>query len=67
MFVNILAICKHASFLASYGKEDEILGGLLRAINTLSAEDNCHQIARSLMQNETIFLEFSPKYDDGAL
>ena len=44
----------------SYGKEDGILGGPLRAINLLSAEDNCLQVAGS------IFLELSIKYDDGA-
>ena len=39
------------------------LGGLLQAIN---AEDNYHQVAGSLVKNETTFLEFSLKYD-GAL
>ena len=42
----------------SYGKEDGILGGPLLAINLLSAEDNCLQLARSLVQNEAIFFEF---------
>ena len=46
-------------FLVSYGKEDGILGGPLRAINSLSAEDNCLQVAGSLVQNETTFFEFS--------
>ena len=50
----------------SYGKEDEILGGPLQVINFLFAEDNCLQLAGSLVQNEAIFLEFSLTYDDGA-
>ena len=44
-----------------------ILGGPLQAINCLSTEDNGLQVAGSLVQNETIFFEFSLKYDDGAL
>ena len=47
-------------------KKDGILGGPLRAINSLSAEDNCLQLAGSLVQNKAIFLEFSLKYDDRA-
>ena len=49
-------------------KEDRILGGPLQAIinNSLSAEDNCLQLAGTLRRNEAIFLEFSLKYDDGA-
>ena len=43
------------------------LGGPLRAINSLSAEDNCLQLAGSLVRNKPIFLEFSLKYDEGPL
>ena len=50
----------------SYGKENGILGGQLRAINSLSVEDNCLQLAGSPVQNEAIFLDFNLKYDDGA-
>ena len=69
ILVNLCLTVRVASFSIislSYGKEDGILGGPLRAINLLSAEDNCLQLAESLMQNEAIFLEFSLKYDDGA-
>ena len=51
----------------SYGKENGILGGPLQATDSLSAEDNCLQLAGSPVQNEVIFLEFSLKYDDGPL
>ena len=54
-------------FLILYGKENGILGGPLRTISSLSAEDNYLQVTGSLMQNETIFLEFSLKFDDGGL
>ena len=57
-------ICK---LLVSYGKEDRIIGDPLQGISTLSAEDNCLQAEGSLVQNETIFLEFGLKFDDGAL
>ena len=55
--------------LVSYGKEDGMLDGPLQAINSLSAEDNClpKYVAGSIVQNKTIFLEFSLKYADEAL
>ena len=40
----------------SYGKT-----GPLRAINSLSTEDKCLQLAGLLVQNEATFLEFSLK------
>ena len=51
--------------LVSYGREWN--SRWLQAINSLSAEDNCLQVTGSLVQNETIFLEFSLKYDNRAL
>ena len=47
----------------SYRKEDGILGGLLCAINSLSAEDHCFQLAGSLVRNEAIIFKIN---DDGA-
>ena len=61
--MTIVCMC----VLASYGKEDGILGISLQAINSLSTEDYCLQVAGSLAQNETILFEFSLKYDDGTL
>ena len=51
---NVSPLSNVASFSIislSYGKEDRILGGPLRAINSLSAEDNCLQLAESCMQH----------------
>ena len=35
--------------LVPYGKEDGILGGPLKTIDSLSAEDDCLQVAGSLV------------------
>ena len=47
--------------LLSYGIENGILGGPLQAIHSLSVNDNCLQVAGSLVQNETI-LRISTNY-----